>query len=129
MFDHLTLLRDALLKQHVDGFILPVNDEFMGEYVPASAQRLQWLTGFTGSAGLAVVLKDKAAFFTDGRYTLQAAAEVKGFELHNGGELTPEAWLKKNAGKGMVIGYDPNLHTLNALRRFEHVSAPATFKP
>ncbi len=125
----LSLLRNALSRQGLDGFILPVNDEFMGEYVPDSAKRLTWLTGFTGSAGMAVVLKDKAAFFTDGRYTLQAKGEVQGFELHNSAELAPEEWIKKNADKAAVIGYDPKLHTLNALRRYEQATTSLQWKP
>src|SRR6202521_5801896 len=69
----LQLLRDELAAQHLDGFIVPRADEHQGEYVPLCGQRLAWLTGFTGSAGMAVVLKDCAAVFVDGRYTLQAA--------------------------------------------------------
>src|SRR5215467_14055754 len=72
----LTALRGKLAALGFDGFLVPRADEHQGEYVPASAERLAWLTGFTGSAGLAVVLKDRAALFVDGRYTLQAAAQV-----------------------------------------------------
>jgi len=118
MSDRITLLRTALLKENLDGFIVPVNDEFMGEYVPDSAKRLKWLTGFTGSAGLAVVLKDKAAFFTDGRYTLQAKAEISGFELYNCVDMSPEQWLAGQS-EGAVVGYDPKLHTLYAIKRYE----------
>ena len=74
--DRLTALRAALAAQNLHGFIVPIADEHGSEYVGAYAQRLQWLTGFSGSAGTAVVLRGKAAFLTDGRYTLQAAAEV-----------------------------------------------------
>jgi Xaa-Pro aminopeptidase len=125
----LSMLRNALKEQDLSGFILPVNDEFMGEYVPDSAKRFAWLTGFTGSAGLAMVLKKKAAFFTDGRYTLQAKAEVKGFELHNLSKLAPEDWIKENADKDAVIGYDPRLHSLNALRRLEQGAKHVAWKP
>src|ERR1700730_15112070 len=72
----LAALRQELQRQGLDGFIVPRSDEHLGEYVPASAERLAWLTGFTGSAGLAVVLADKAAVFTDGRYVLQLAAQT-----------------------------------------------------
>ena len=72
----LTALREELARQGLDGFIVPRADEHLGEYVPASAERLAWLTGFTGSAGLAAVLPDKAAVFTDGRYVLQLAAQT-----------------------------------------------------
>src|ERR1700691_357112 len=129
MAGHITLLRKYLSQKKLDGFILPVNDEFMGEYVPASAKRLTWLTGFTGSAGMAVALKNKAAFFTDGRYTLQAEAEVKGFALFNSGEMAAEKWLATEAKKGSVIGYDPRLHTLGALRKYERAAGHITWKP
>jgi len=122
-------LRAALLQHELDGFILPVNDEFLGEYVPDSAKRLTWLTGFTGSAGIAVVLKDKAAFFTDGRYTLQAKTEVKGFDLHNSGDMAPEKWIATQAAKGTVIGYDPKLHTLHSIRRYEREAKHITWQP
>ena len=72
----LAALREELRRQGVDGFIVPRADEHLGEYVPASAERLALLTGFTGSAGLAAVLADKAAVFTDGRYVLQLAAQT-----------------------------------------------------
>ena len=67
----LTLLRAELARRGLDGFIVPRSDEHQGEYVPKRAERLAWLTAFTGSAGAAVVLADKAAIFVDGRYTLQ----------------------------------------------------------
>jgi len=124
----LAQLRAALATQKLDGFILPVNDEFMGEYVPESAKRLTWLTGFTGSAGMAVALSDKAAFFTDGRYTLQAKTEVQGFELFNSGDVTPEKWISEYAPKEAVIGYDPKLHTLQSLRRYEQDAKNVAWK-
>ena len=76
----LTALRSELARQGLDGFIVPRADEHLGEYVPASAERLAWLTGFTGSAGLAVVVTEKAAVFTDGRYVLQLAAQTDAAE-------------------------------------------------
>src|SRR5271168_4101454 len=72
----LTALRNELSRRDLHGFIVPRADEHLGEYVPAGAERLAWLTGFTGSAGLAVVLAEKAAVFTDGRYVLQLAAQT-----------------------------------------------------
>ncbi|MBT3396972.1 MAG: hypothetical protein HN423_07305, partial [Alphaproteobacteria bacterium] len=74
----LTALRGELVRRKLDGFIVPHGDEYQNEYLPPCAERLAWLTGFTGSAGLAIVLGGDAAFFTDGRYTLQAAEEVDG---------------------------------------------------
>lgn len=124
-----SLLRKTLNDQGFSGFILPAGDEFMGEYVPESAKRLTWLTRFTGSAGLAVVLHDKAAFFTDGRYTLQAKTEVKGFELYNSSDLTAEAWIAKNAPENAVMAYDPHLHTFSALQRYENSNKNIVWKP
>ena len=71
-------VRDELKRRDLDGFIQPRSDEHQGEYVARKSERLAWLTGFTGSAGLAVVLADKAAVFADGRYTLQVEKEVDG---------------------------------------------------
>ena len=76
MRERLESLRNELAKQELDGFIVPHSDEFQNEYLPPSAERLAWLTGFTGSAGLAVVLAEEAAVFTDGRYTLQIREQV-----------------------------------------------------
>jgi len=109
----LARLRAELERRGLDGFFVPRSDEHQGEYVPPSAQRLAWLTGFTGSAGAAVVLRDKAAFFTDGRYTLQAAAEVDAgaFELLHLVERPPHEWIAAALPAGARLGYDPWLHT------------------
>src|ERR1700748_2225747 len=104
-------LRQELVRQGLDGFIVPRADEHLGEYVPASAERLAWLTGFTGSAGLAAVLPAKAAVFSDGRYTLQLAAQTDAalWERRHVTEDPPPAWLAANAPAGARIGYDPLL--------------------
>ncbi|GBR06676.1 aminopeptidase P family protein [Asaia siamensis] len=113
------LVRKALEASHVDGFFLPRGDEFMGEYVAPYAERLAWLTGFTGSAGMAILLRDKAAVFSDGRYTSQLRDQVDASQwecLHVTNE-PPGPWLAAN-GKGLRIGYDPRLVSevqLNAL--------------
>jgi len=109
----LARLREALAAQGLDGFIVPRGDQHQGEYVPPCGQRLAWLTGFTGSAGLAVVLRDRAALFVDGRYTLQAAAQVDTalFEIRHLVDEPAWRWLAGAAPKGGVIGYDPWLHT------------------
>ena len=106
-------LRKAFAKEGVDGFLVPRADEYQGEYVPECAERLAWLTGFTGSAGLAIILTDKAMVMSDGRYTTQLANQVdKGlYELVNSFDVKSEDWLKDNTGKNTVIGYDPKLHT------------------
>ena len=101
-----------LNNNNYDGFIIPSNDAFQSEYVPVHARRLEWLTGFSGSNGVAVVLSNgRAAFFTDGRYKLQAQNEVpSGYERYNLADSKPYEWLANNA-KNMTIAYDAWLHT------------------
>jgi len=117
--ERLMLLREKLAADGLAGFIVPRADEHQGEYVPLCGQRLAWLTGFTGSAGMAVVLTDRAAIFVDGRYTLQAGAQVdaKAFEIRHLIDEPPAAWLGSAASKGDVIGYDPWLHTPQEVER------------
>jgi len=111
---HLQDLREALSKESLDGFIVPLTDEHMSEYVGSYAQRLKWLTGFDGSAGNAAVLADKAAIFVDGRYTIQVAAEVDAehFEHHHFQEYPLLKWIADHAVSGAKIGYDPELATV-----------------
>jgi Xaa-Pro aminopeptidase len=101
-------LRASLREAGVEGFVLSVNDEFFSEYPPEHFKRLEWLTGFTGSAGMAVVLQDKAAFFTDGRYTLQAADQVnaKDYAIYNSRDVSPVSWIAEQAQE-KVMGVDP----------------------
>ncbi len=117
---HLSELRHELRRQNLDGFIVPRVDEHLGEYVPASAERLAWLTGFTGSAGLAIVLPDQAAVFTDGRYVLQLAAQTDAalWERRHVTEDPPPAWLAAHAKPGARIGYDPLLFAEEGLARY-----------
>lgn len=113
-YEHrLTALRDQLAHDRLDGFVVPLTDEHMSEYVGAYAQRLAWLTGFQGSAGTAVVLPQDAAIFTDGRYTLQVREQVDAAHWQFVGvpETSVAAWLRENAPEGARIGYDPWLHT------------------
>lgn len=128
MSKKLEALRAEMKKQGIDGFFVPRADEFQGEYVPESASRLEWITGFTGSAGYAVILNDKAAFFTDGRYTIAAQAQVDGkdFQLCNVSEnqapmvtMTPIQWIEQNVKKGDVFGIDPWVHTPNDMKRIK----------
>lgn len=109
----LAALRDQLASQQLDGFVVPLTDEHMSEYVGAYAQRLAWLTGFQGSAGTAVVLPAEAAIFTDGRYTLQVREQVSGDDWQFVGvpETSVSGWLADHAKQGARIGYDPWLHT------------------
>src|SRR6185503_10832292 len=111
--DRLQALREQLKAEKLDGFVVPLTDEHMSEYVGSYAQRLAWLTGFKGSAGSAVVLPEEAAIFVDGRYTLQVRDQVDG--NHWSYQSVPETsiadWLKLHAPDGGRIGYDPWLHT------------------
>jgi Xaa-Pro aminopeptidase len=106
-------LRTQLKADRLDGFIIPICDEHMSEYIGAYAQRLAWLTGFGGSAGTAVVLAEKAAIFVDGRYTLQVREQVDGsiWDYQSVPETSTVDWLREQARAGMQIGYDPWLHT------------------
>ncbi|MGF7171276.1 Xaa-Pro aminopeptidase [Sphingobium xanthum] len=111
--DRLKALRAQLKRQSLDGFVVPLTDEHLSEYVGAYAQRLAWLTGFLGSAGSAVVLPEEAAIFTDGRYTLQVRDQVDGKHWDYVGvpQTSVAAWLGDHAVGGARIGYDPWLHT------------------
>jgi Xaa-Pro aminopeptidase len=109
----LAALRDQLKADRLDGFVVPLTDEHMSEYVGSYAQRLAWLTGFQGSAGSAVVLPEEAAIFVDGRYTLQVRDQVDGdlWSYQSIPETSVADWLKAHAPDGGRIGYDPWLHT------------------
>ncbi|MEO5587838.1 MAG: aminopeptidase P family protein [Novosphingobium sp.] len=108
----LIALREELKRQGLDGFVVPISDEHMSEYVGGYAQRLAWLTGFGGSAGTALVLQDRAAMFVDGRYTLQVRDQVDGrfYGYESVPETSPAAWLADHAPPGARIGYDAWLH-------------------
>ena len=108
----LKALREELARRGLDGFVVPISDEHMSEYVGAYAQRLQWLTGFGGSAGTAVIMADKAAMFIDGRYTLQVRDQVDGrfYAYESVPQTSVAKWLGENAPEGARIGFDPWLH-------------------
>ncbi len=115
----LAALRAQMKRLALDGFIVPRFDEHQNEYVPLQAERLAWLTGFTGSAGQAVVLSDRAAIFVDGRYVLQAREEGDGdlFEIRQLPDEKPSDWIGEHlSSPGVRLGYDPWLHTPNQLR-------------
>ena len=116
----LAALRAELAGRGLDGFVVPRADEHQGEYVPKSAQRLAWLTGFSGSAGLAIVLAGKAAIFIDGRYTLAVRGQVdlRAFVPHQVPEQSPESWVAANLPKGGKLGFDPWLQTIDGYDRF-----------
>lgn len=111
--DRVALLRSELKRCKLDGFVVPRVDEHQGEYVPAHAERLEWLTGFTGSAGAAVVLSDAAAIFVDGRYTVQVRDQVDAdiFEFRHLVDAPPQAWLAGTLKKGQRLGFDPWHHS------------------
>jgi Xaa-Pro aminopeptidase len=117
--ERLLRLRRELAGRGFDGFVVPRSDEHQGEYVPPRGQRLAWLTGFTGSAGVAIVLRDKAAIFVDGRYTLQAAQQVDAaaFDIRHLVDEPPARWLETALTAGAVLGYDPWLHTPHDVAR------------
>ncbi len=120
-------LRAALAQRGLAGFVVPRADEHQSEYVPPHAERLAWLTGFTGSAGTAIVLADRAALVVDGRYTLQAAEQVDTALVTPVplAETTPEAWIEANLPAGGVLAYDPWLHTPDGLAKLERATAAA----
>src|SRR6201992_529623 len=113
----LAALRAELKRRGLDGFVVPRSDAHQGEYVPKHDERLAWLTAFTGSAGAAVVLTDKAAIFVDGRYTLQVRTQTD-TALFEPRDLVAEGvhgWLPDNLPRGAKLGYDPWLHTAHGV--------------
>ncbi|TGQ17018.1 MULTISPECIES: aminopeptidase P family protein [unclassified Mesorhizobium] len=112
------LLRQWLADNGLDGFIVPRADEHQGEYVADRSARLKWLTGFSGSAGVAIVLRDRAFIFVDGRYTLQVRNEVDLgiFTVESLIDNPPSSWIKDNLGKGARLGFDPWLHTIGEVK-------------
>src|SRR5215213_3725368 len=123
--DRLKALREQLKANSLDGFVVPLTDEHMSEYVGSYAQRLAWLTGFQGSAGSAVVLPEEAAIFVDGRYTLQVRSQVSATEwsYQSVPETSTTDWLKEHAPEGARIGYDPWLHTRDWVKKAKEALA------
>lgn len=123
----LAALREELARRKLTGFVVPRADQQQNEYVPPSEERLAWLTGFTGSAGLAVVLTQEAAVFVDGRYTIQAAKQVdaKAWAVESLIDPPPESWLSAHLKAGDRLGFDPWLHTSAAAERLAAACAKA----
>jgi Xaa-Pro aminopeptidase len=116
----LAALRAEIAAQGLDGFVVPMADQYQNEYVPPQAQRITWLTGFTGSAGMVVVLAETAAAFTDGRYTLQIAGQVDSdlYDCLNISETPPPDWIAQNLKRGAKLGFDSWLFTQDGVGRF-----------
>jgi Xaa-Pro aminopeptidase len=123
----LAALREELARRKLAGFVVPRADQQQNEYVPPSEERLAWLTGFTGSAGFAVVLAQEAALFVDGRYTLQAAKQVdaKAWVVESLIDPPPESWVSTHLKAGDRLGFDPWLHTFAAAERLSAACAKA----
>jgi Xaa-Pro aminopeptidase len=121
----LAAFRKALKKHAFDGYFVPRTDEFLGEYVPASAERLKWLTGFSGSWGSAVIAPASAALIVDGRYTIQAAKETSGFEILSPDSDALTAFLRKAFRKNATLGYDPWVVSVAEARRLRKLVAAA----
>src|SRR5580700_10394093 len=123
----LSAFREELARRKLTGFVVPRADQQQNEYVAPSEERLAWLTGFTGSAGLAIVLSREAAVFIDGRYTLQAAKQVdaKAWTIESLIDPPPETWLTRHLTAGDRLGFDPWLHTSAAAERLAAACAKA----
>ena len=115
----LAALRAELQRRGLSGLILPGTDSYQNEYLPASEQRLAWLTGFTGSAGCALVLAERAILFVDGRYTLQARAQADPslFAIEHLVENPPDKWIEQNLPAGARLGYYPWLHPVDGAKK------------
>jgi Xaa-Pro aminopeptidase len=120
-------LRAELTRRGLDGVVVPRADRQQNEYLPASEERLAWLTGFTGSAGLAIVLDERAALFVDGRYTVQADVQVDKaiFAIEHYANNPPEQWLEQNLKAGCKLGYDPWLHTTEGAEKLKKACTQA----
>jgi len=116
-------LRAQMKEQKLDAFLVPHEDEFLGEYVPPCSERLKWLTSFDGSAGLAVIFATQAVLFVDGRYILQAPLQTDKtcFEIINSQQTPPTKWLKDKlpAQADFVLGFDPRLHSIAQIEKIE----------
>ena len=123
----LSAFREELTKRNLSGFVVPRADQQQNEYVPPSEERLAWLTGFTGSAGMAIVLAHEAAVFVDGRYTLQAGKQVdtNAWAVESLVDPPPETWLAQHLGPGDRLGFDPWLHTTAAAEKLSSACAKA----
>ncbi len=123
-------LRRLMAAAKLDAYLVPRADEYQGEYVPPSAARLQWLTGFSGSAGLAIITKKTATLFVDGRYTVQARTEVEPglIEVSSVMRGNIGEWLAEHLPRRATVGFDPRLHTIAEIERLETALKPHGIK-
>src|SRR5437016_5478640 len=123
----LAALRAELKRRGLTGFIVPRADRQQNEYVPPSEERLAWLTGFTGSAGAAIVLAERAVIFVDGRYLLQVRDQIDTalFAVEHLVENPPDKWIEANLTKGARLGYDPWLHTADGAEKLAKAATAA----
>ena len=123
----LASLRDVMAAEGFDALFVPRADEYLGEYIPPHNERLRWISGFTGSAGVAVILRQSAAIFVDGRYTVQADAQVDKaiFTIEHFADNPPEQWLEQNLKAGGRLGYDPWLHTTERAEKLKKACTAA----
>src|SRR5438045_6613388 len=127
----LAALREELARRKLTGFVVPRADQQQNEYVPPSEERLAWLTGFTGSAGAAIVLAERAVIFVDGRYLLQVRDQIDTslFAVEHLIENPPDKWLEANLSAGARFGYDPWLHTAEGSEKLAKAAAAASATP
>ena len=125
--DRLERLRSAMAEAGVDWLLVPHDDEQRNEYLPPHGERLAFATGFTGSAGEALIGREQALLFVDGRYTLQAAdqADPEDWEVCDLISMPPHRWIGQHAGEGRRVGFDPWLHSANAVQRLERACTDA----
>jgi Xaa-Pro aminopeptidase len=125
--ERVAALRSTFRKYEIDGYLVPRADKHQNEYVAPSEERLAWLSGFTGSAGLAIVLRRQAVLFVDGRYVLAVQSQIDSevFEPVALADISPDCWLETKLRKGSRIGYDPWLHTPGQIARFSRAAAAA----
>ena len=121
MTQNLQKLRQQFLKCDIDAFIVPRGDEYLGEFVPPCAERLAWVSGFTGSAGIAIIQEQDAVIFTDGRYDIQVREQVsqEDYEIQDITRTPPETWVYENIPAATRLGYDPGLHTAEFIKRLD----------
>lgn len=124
----LFLVRKLLTKHGINAYLQPVHDEWMSEYPPTCNRRVEWLTGFSGSAGLVVITDNKAALFVDGRYTLQAKEQVSSdYDVFNSADVNVQSWLAQQLKTGEKIGYDPKLYSKAMLEKFAALLLSPTY--